>query len=200
MKPSASSSNSLLTAAIVSSFAVHGLVIASSFGWISFQPEYGVTRAPSSVEVQLIEEKPKALPQVKTEEVLTAVPELKAPALVKKAEPKPAPEIQKTNPVPVIPQAGAVRKEAEPYLDNPAPIYPERARLRGWEGVVVLAVVVNETGHTVQVEIQASSGHEILDEAAVKAVKNWRFKPAGVGSVTFSSTVRIPVRFKLTDS
>lgn len=193
------SSNTILNVAVVSSVFLHGLIIASSFGLVSFQPRYGVTQAPSSVEVQLIEEKPDPVPQVQAEQVLTAEPQSPAKVSIKKEEPKPLPKIEKAKPVPIVPQAGAVRKEAEAYLDNPAPIYPEKARLRGWEGLVILSVIVNEHGHSAQVYLQTSSGHEILDEAAMKAVKNWRFKPAGVGSVTFSSTVRIPVRFKLTD-
>ncbi len=200
MKPQLSQSNALLTTAVISSVVLHGLVIASSFGLISFSPQYGVTQAPSSVEIQLVEESPMPVPQVKAEEVLTAEPETKAQVLIKKEEPKPVKEVIKTNPAPVAPQSGAIRKEAEAYLDNPAPVYPEKARLRGWEGLVVLTVSVDAGGNVTQVQIENSSGHEVLDQAAVKAVQSWRFKPAGVGSVTFSSIVRIPVRFKLTDA
>jgi len=200
MKPSLPSSNVMLTAAVISSVVLHGLVIASSFGLISFQPQYGVTQAPSSVEIQLVEEKPEPISQVKEEEVLTAQPESKTPVSVKKEELKPVPEIKKIKLAPIDPQAGAIRKEAEPYLDNPAPVYPEKARLRGWEGLVILSVVVNEAGQATQVHLQTTSGHTVLDDAAIRAIKNWRFRPAGVGSVTFSSTIRIPVRFKLTEA
>ncbi len=200
MKPSLASPNALLTTAVISSVVLHGLVIASSFGLISFNPQYGVTQAPSSVEIQLVEESPKPVLQANAEEVLTAELETKTHVLIKKEEPEPVQEVKKTNPAPIVPQSGAVRKEAEAYMDNPAPVYPEKARLRGWEGLVILAVNVDAGGNVTQVQIENSSGHEILDQAAVKAVQNWRFKPAGVGSVTFSSTVRIPVRFKLTDA
>lgn len=194
------SSNTILKVAVVSSVFLHGVIIASSFGLVSFKPQYGVTQAPSSVEVQLIEEKLEPVPQVQTEQVLTAESQTQAKVSVEKEEPKPLPKIEKPMPAPVEPQAGAVRKEAEAYLDNPAPVYPERARLRGWEGLVLLSVAVDDHGFTEQVQLQSSSGHQLLDEAAIKAVKKWRFKPAGVGNVTFSSTVRIPVRFRLTDA
>jgi protein TonB len=47
------------------------------------------------------------------------------------------------------------------------------------------------------VQIESSSGWPILDEAALRAVKNWRFHPARVGGIPIPSTVTVPIRFEL---
>lgn len=49
--------------------------------------------------------------------------------------------------------------------------YPASARLNGLEGKVVLKAVIRSDGHLAQVAVQKSSGHSILDLAAMEAVK-----------------------------
>lgn len=49
--------------------------------------------------------------------------------------------------------------------------YPSSARLNGQEGKVVLKAVIRSDGHLIEVTVQKSSGHQILDAAAVEAVK-----------------------------
>lgn len=49
--------------------------------------------------------------------------------------------------------------------------YPSSARLNGWEGKVVLRVVIRADGHLVDVRIQKSSGYDALDRAALEAVR-----------------------------
>ncbi len=97
-----------------------------------------------------------------------------------------------------IQSEGGARNEAKPgYLKNPPPRYPEKARRLGQEGVVMLSVKVNAEGEPESVEIKQGSGFPLLDEAAVKAVQHWVFRPASVGSVPVPSQVDIPVRFDL---
>ena len=55
------------------------------------------------------------------------------------------------------------------YQDNPLPPYPERARRRQLEGTVVLEAWIGEQGKVGELVIHASSGHRLLDEAALKA-------------------------------
>ncbi|MCA1907137.1 MAG: energy transducer TonB, partial [Magnetospirillum sp.] len=57
-------------------------------------------------------------------------------------------------------------------LDNPRPPYPTLARRRGWEGLVVLLVWVNELGLAQSVALHQSSGHDILDQSALNTVKS----------------------------
>lgn len=49
--------------------------------------------------------------------------------------------------------------------------YPSSARISGQEGKVILKAVIRSDGHLADVSIQKSSGHELLDAAAIEAVK-----------------------------
>lgn len=49
--------------------------------------------------------------------------------------------------------------------------YPSSARLNGQEGRVVLKAVIRSDGHLAEVSVQKSSGHTVLDAAAIEAVK-----------------------------
>lgn len=84
-------------------------------------------------------------------------------------------------------------------LSNPAPRYPFAARRRGQEGRVVLLVHVDAAGHADDVSVRQSSGHGLLDDAAVKTVETWRFVPARSGETPVVGTVEVPISFRLTD-
>jgi len=86
------------------------------------------------------------------------------------------------------------------YSDAPKPTYPETARRDGKEGRVLLRVLVNEAGRSAAVEVNHSSGVEALDQAAVEAIKRWRFLPARHGDSPVESWVRIPIDFRLSDA
>ncbi|MCA9773805.1 MAG: energy transducer TonB, partial [Myxococcales bacterium] len=49
-------------------------------------------------------------------------------------------------------------------------------------------------------EIRKSSGHAILDEAAVESVRRWRFRPGLRGGRPADAWVEVPVRFSLRDA
>ena len=88
--------------------------------------------------------------------------------------------------------------EAKPnYLENDPPNYPRVARRRGYSGTVVLDVLVSRDGHVKEVAMYSSSGHRILDEAAVSAVAGWRFQPGTKNGLPVSMRVKVPVRFSL---
>ncbi len=83
------------------------------------------------------------------------------------------------------------------YAHNPKPDYPESARTRGWTGKVLLRVRVSEQGVSEAVAVEQSSGHDILDESAIQAVKQWRFIPAKRGETPVTSSVIVPIVFNL---
>ena len=83
------------------------------------------------------------------------------------------------------------------YGDNARPVYPPLARLRGYQGVVVLFVEVLVDGRVGQVGIRRSAGHEILDRAALEAVRTWRFEPGRKEGQAVTMSVEVPVRFVL---
>lgn len=128
-----------------------------------------------------------------------------------------APPLQQAAPVlavapvevaPAPPAAPVVRAEPKPepftearadaaYLNNPRPEYPAMARRRFLEGRVIMKVQVMASGHPGQVLIDTGSGHEILDEAALETVRQWRFVPAKRGDKAVDSWVKVPIVFKL---
>ena len=76
-------------------------------------------------------------------------------------------------------------------LEEVKPDYPNRCRHRGEEGTVQLVVAIDQTGHPVQVSVATSSGHPLLDEAAIQAVQRWRFSPDNPGSTTVTIEFRL---------
>lgn len=94
--------------------------------------------------------------------------------------------------------AGQEVKNARPdYLRNPKPRYPKRARRRGYQGTVILEVLVDRTGRVDDLRVLTSSGHQILDKAARQSVKTWLFQPGMVGDKRVEMWVRVPVQFEL---
>lgn len=85
------------------------------------------------------------------------------------------------------------------YAYNPKPKYPETARQEGWEGTVLLRVLVDREGMSKSIEVSRSSGFETLDRAAMETVQSWRFRPAHYGERRVESWVRIPIVFSLAD-
>ena len=83
------------------------------------------------------------------------------------------------------------------YRENPEPEYPPLARRRQQEGTVVLEALVTREGKVGGLVVHQSSGHPLLDEAALKGVKGWRFEPGRRGAVAVVMQVLVPVRFGL---
>ena len=94
--------------------------------------------------------------------------------------------------------ANEITREARPlYLINPPPPYPQIARKRGFQGVVVLEVLVDQNGNPADLRVLSSSGHPVLDRTAMAAVKNWTFDPGTRGEQKVRMWVRVPIRFQL---
>lgn len=83
------------------------------------------------------------------------------------------------------------------YLRQPMPHYPARSRHAREEGLVVLRVTIDETGRVAGVEIQRSSGHPLLDDAARDAVAHALFKPYIDGGVARAALAIVPIEFSL---
>ncbi len=64
------------------------------------------------------------------------------------------------------------------------PSYPAAARADNLQGKVSMSVLLNDQGHAEAVIVAGSSGHPLLDEAAVKAALGWRWKREGGTSST----------------
>jgi periplasmic protein TonB len=85
------------------------------------------------------------------------------------------------------------------YLNNPKPHYPGIAKSRHWEGLVMLRVYVTPDGRCGNLTIYRSSGHDVLDESAMAAVRNWRFVPGKRGDTPIASWATVPIEFQLRD-
>ncbi len=90
-------------------------------------------------------------------------------------------------------------KEAVP-VEAIVPVYPFRARKKGFEGTVTLEVVVSDTGIPVSCQILNSSGFTDLDNAAVKTISASLFYPGTVDGEVIQSTLRVLIKFQLNDS
>jgi len=75
--------------------------------------------------------------------------------------------------------------------------YPRTAKENGWEGTVRLKVHIQADGDIGEVIVIESSGHDMLDEAAVNMVKEGHATPARRGDKPVDSWVVVPYRFHL---
>jgi TonB family protein len=86
------------------------------------------------------------------------------------------------------------------YSYVPKPEYPEQARREGWEGTVLLAILVDAEGRPEKIVLSRSSGFGALDAAAQETVKHWRFQPAHYGRTRVQSWVKVPIVFTLAEA
>jgi protein TonB len=73
------------------------------------------------------------------------------------------------------------------------PIYPPEAKANGIEGTVVVEVLVDKQGNVARAKIM--SGPKILADAAVEAIKAWKFEPATSQGRLVEKTSQIKVSF-----
>ena len=148
------------------------------------------------------QQKPNVTPP---QSVLAAAADAPSTVIVPPLPPPAPPAPIEAPPVAVAPQVAPSAKPAPVvppnfnanYLNNPAPNYPPVARRQGHQGKVVMRVLVNTGGGADQVEIRTSSGHELLDQAALNAVRRWRFVPARQGELAVAAWVLVPIIFTL---
>lgn len=183
------------------------------------EPEPVIPTPPP--EPEPIPEPPPAEPQVTTPESLSEpVPEpVKKPEPVEPpvapVKPKPPAPKQKPKSLTSAPKLAATTSGGQPngsapagvkksgpttairVRSNPAPAYPAACRSAHQEGIVSLDVQVNANGLPTAVSIIGSSGFAALDQAALAAVRRWRFQPAQVADTPVAGRVRVPVRFRL---
>ncbi len=82
-------------------------------------------------------------------------------------------------------------------MKRSTPRYPKLARKKGYEGRVMVELTISSTGKVIQANLKRSSGYSVLDKAALKAARKWRFKPRQVGGVSVQAKTVIPFHFGL---
>jgi len=79
---------------------------------------------------------------------------------------------------------------------KPEPQYSEEARKAKWQGSVLISLVVDEEGKPVQIKVVRPLGLG-LDEKAVEAVQQWKFKPGTLAGKPVKVQAQIEVTFRL---
>jgi protein TonB len=105
---------------------------------------------------------------------------------------------------PAVPAAGDSSRSgiaAPSILGKVDPVYPSSARQAGLEGTVILKVQILANGRPGEITVSRSSGHAVLDEAAITAIGKWHFMPAKdrASGQTVACTTTLPVSFRLND-
>jgi len=118
--------------------------------------------------------------------------ETKLPPSEEPKEPKlpPKEEIKEGDLVPIGPDVSM--PEA---IKKTLPSYPLAAKKVGIEGLVILQALISEKGDVI--DIKPLRGNQILMDAAVEAVKNWKFKPATKNGIKVKIWYTITIPFKI---
>lgn len=134
-----------------------------------------------------------------SERAITAAAEPGVPA-----QPESMPAGKQASPIPAAaPEPVAAPAAVTPprtdaaHLDNPAPQYPTLSRRFGEEGRVLFDVYILADGRVGDIKLRRSSGHPRLDEAALDAVRRWRYVPARRGNEPIPYWYVQPVNFSL---
>lgn len=125
-------------------------------------------------------------------DTLVSAPPVEAAVSRFQEMPKLAPE---TEPLPQF--GGPVSHGAVPatIVERINPIYPWQARSHGIAGDVILNATISQNGSIRKVTVV--SGHVSLTDAAVAAVRQWRFSPAMLNGKPVEVQQRITISFKL---
>ncbi|HIF9396756.1 energy transducer TonB [Photobacterium damselae] len=84
------------------------------------------------------------------------------------------------------------------FATRPGPVsYPRLAKRRGIQGQVMVEIWIDPKGKQIKQKVISSSGTEILDQAALTAIKKWKFSSHIVDGQAIAHRVHIPVRFQL---
>ncbi|MCM2257119.1 MAG: energy transducer TonB [Vicinamibacteria bacterium] len=119
--------------------------------------------------------------------------------------PPPTPPPSAPRRVPPPPTAGAqparapVRvggEIADPVrIRNVAPVYPDIAKQARVQGIVILEATVDARGHVSDVRVLR--GIPLLDQAAIDAVRQWRYQPTLMNGIPVPVILTVTVNFKL---
>jgi periplasmic protein TonB len=91
---------------------------------------------------------------------------------------------------------GDLETPPQPYVKS-QPVYPSNLLSKGVGGKVEIACVIDAGGGVSSTKIRKSSGNSSLDEAALKAVRKWKFKPAVRGGKKVKATCVVPFNFEV---
>ena len=169
-------------------------------------------KTDSNIEVQKIQA--EEIPQTQQEKL---PPPPSRPAIPIESESEDIPEdatMEETDidfdevPPPPPPPPDDDQIQFIPYDEPPHPIggftaiqkklkYPEIARKAGIEGTVIIYAKINTQGIVINTKVVKPLGNSGCNEAAIKAIKQVRWKPAMQRDKPVTVWVSVPVKFKL---
>ncbi|RZR37282.1 energy transducer TonB [Vibrio vulnificus] len=195
------------------SLMLHAAFISAKEQAVIFQTNAGSDSA--SVSLNLVSNPPPSSNNVveknvepKEETKPPTKPKPKKPVEPKKEVAKPEPAEHKTpkgadNDQPASSASQGVSSqptliEKPSFMEKPVqPKYPRVAQKRGIEGTALFELWIDEQGKLTQLLLITSSGAKMLDDAARKAIQQWKFTPHAENGQKMPSRVRVPVRFSL---
>ena len=80
-------------------------------------------------------------------------------------------------------------------LSSVSPITPKTALNLGLEGTVIVKLIIDAKGRIVQQKVTSSSGHTILDDAFLKVLSEYKFKPKQVNGEKMLDTLTVQYKF-----
>lgn len=103
-----------------------------------------------------------------------------------------------SEPAPSEPVAEAIAETKPIEIHNPPPRYPRLARRRGLEGEVVVEVTILPDGTCADVKVVEHAGVGSFADAALDALRKWKFRPATRDGdpIAFIQRVRFIFRLK----
>ena len=144
--------------------------------------------------------KPKPLPLPPPPNAPPSERAIAAPPPAPQPEAAPPPTAPAAPPAPPEPPAPAPvvppRSDAS-HLNNPAPVYPNVSRRLGEQGKVLFEVYSLPDGTVGEIKLKRSSGYTRLDDAALAAVRAWRYVPARRGDTPIPYWYVQPITFAL---
>ena len=161
-----------------------------------------------NVKVETVEEQQEKVepPPPPPPDYIPPPPDFAPPPSFNVAADAPAPvnaiTTTQTKPVeapPPPPKAPTPAKPPKKGLSRPD--YPSESKKLGEEGVVGLALYLNEDGKVQEARVDKTSGFPRLDEAATKhAMRSWKFEPCTEGDKPVACWYKINFRWQLKDS
>ncbi len=187
-----------LARALVLSLVLHAALLASGVRIASVLPR----PADPALKVRLADPLPVPAAQPELHRPEDTAPAA-APAVKPAAKPDSKPssraaERRLTRPPETVARAasgstltGEAERRAREQISREL-LYPLEAIERGLEGEVLVMLFLDEAGNAIAARVEASSGHKLLDDAAVRAARGLRALPASAPREAL-----VPVRFRL---
>jgi protein TonB len=101
-------------------------------------------------------------------------------------------------PLPGLSGAGPVaggRFEEPKLLSSPAPTYPQAAMMQHIQGDVTVDALIDGTGHVSVAKV--ISGNPLLQQAALAAVRTWKYQPARLDGDPRAAHIQVKITFRL---